>query len=222
MTTRASETRVRKRRRSVWQAFFERNSGCSGTASRTCHSPILVQRKLEQAVVGHDVSEKGKRADALMKTRARSRRCALSRSRRIRPHCCRMLRIGPDAGLRQSIWQEVSRKCRERWRTQAFGGEDRADKRRWRADRPGHTGGQWFDRARWSRSLPTARAASASKRYATSHLPGQQPSTGGHVRRLGTAEQTCRTASRTPYRYRRAFTPHSLYRTRHWRTNGHS
>lgn len=53
----------------VWQAFFERNKWIFGYGLTYVSLSNLDQRKLEQAVVGHDVSGKGKRADALMKTR---------------------------------------------------------------------------------------------------------------------------------------------------------
>lgn len=53
----------------VWQAFFERNKWIFGYGLTYVFLSSLDQRKLEQAVVGYDVSGKGKRADALMKTR---------------------------------------------------------------------------------------------------------------------------------------------------------
>jgi len=53
----------------VWQMFFERNKWIFGYGLTYVSLSNLDQRKLEQAVVGHDVSGKGKRADALMKTK---------------------------------------------------------------------------------------------------------------------------------------------------------
>jgi|SRR5271157_300142 len=53
----------------VWQAFFERNKWVFGYGLTYVFLSSLDDRKLEQIVVGHDLSERGKRADAVMKTR---------------------------------------------------------------------------------------------------------------------------------------------------------
>lgn len=53
----------------VWQSFFERNKWIFGYGLTYVFLSNLDERKLEQAVVGSDLSGKGKRADALMKTR---------------------------------------------------------------------------------------------------------------------------------------------------------
>lgn len=53
----------------VWQAFFERNKWVFGYGLTFVFLSSLDERKLEQTVVGYDFSERGKRADAVMKTR---------------------------------------------------------------------------------------------------------------------------------------------------------
>jgi hypothetical protein len=56
---------------SVWQQFFERNSWIFGYGLSYQFLTALDDRKLEQVVGGADVTNRGKRTDALMKTRAR-------------------------------------------------------------------------------------------------------------------------------------------------------
>jgi hypothetical protein len=53
----------------MWQTFFESNRWVFGYGLTYVYLTSLDQKKLEQAVVGHDPTGKGKRADALMKTR---------------------------------------------------------------------------------------------------------------------------------------------------------
>jgi len=54
----------------VWQAFFETNSWVFGYGLSYIFMDALNGRRLEQTVRGFSVAERGKRADALMKTRA--------------------------------------------------------------------------------------------------------------------------------------------------------
>ena len=53
----------------VWQVFFEANKWLFGYGLTYVYLSSLDQERLEQTVVGHDLTGKGKRADALMKTR---------------------------------------------------------------------------------------------------------------------------------------------------------
>jgi hypothetical protein len=55
---------------SVWQAFFEANPWIFGYGLSYIFMDPLSDRKLEQTVRGSSIAESGKRADALMKTRA--------------------------------------------------------------------------------------------------------------------------------------------------------
>lgn len=55
----------------LWQRFFERNTWIFGYGLSYQFLTSLDQRKLEQVVSGADVEGRGKRTDALMKTRAR-------------------------------------------------------------------------------------------------------------------------------------------------------
>jgi hypothetical protein len=54
---------------SVWQAFFEKNKWVFGYGLTYVFLSSLADRKLEQVVAGYDFSSRGKRADALMKTK---------------------------------------------------------------------------------------------------------------------------------------------------------
>jgi hypothetical protein len=53
----------------VWQDFFEQNKWIFGYGLTYLHLASLDDSKLEQVVVGYDLSGPGKRADAVMKTR---------------------------------------------------------------------------------------------------------------------------------------------------------
>jgi hypothetical protein len=53
----------------VWQAFFEQNKWIFGYGLTYLHLSSFDDSKLEQVVVGYDLSGPGKRADAVMKTR---------------------------------------------------------------------------------------------------------------------------------------------------------
>jgi len=53
----------------VWQAYFEQNKWIFGYGLTYLHLASLDDSKLEQVVVGYDLSGPGKRADAVMKTR---------------------------------------------------------------------------------------------------------------------------------------------------------
>lgn len=53
----------------VWQSFFEQNKWVFGYGLTYVFLSSLDDRKLEQVVAGYDFSSRGKRADALMKTR---------------------------------------------------------------------------------------------------------------------------------------------------------
>jgi len=53
----------------LWQAFFEKNKWVFGYGLTYVLLSSLDDRKLEQTVVGHDFSGRGKRTDALMKTK---------------------------------------------------------------------------------------------------------------------------------------------------------
>ena len=53
----------------VWQKFFEKNSWIFGYGLSYIHLSSLDDKKLEQVVHGHTVSEHGKRVDALLRTR---------------------------------------------------------------------------------------------------------------------------------------------------------
>ncbi|MEK7755655.1 MAG: Shedu immune nuclease family protein [Planctomycetota bacterium] len=53
----------------VWQKFFEKNPWIFGYGLSYIHLSTLDEKKLEQVVHGHTVSEHGKRVDALLKTR---------------------------------------------------------------------------------------------------------------------------------------------------------
>jgi len=53
----------------VWQKFFEKNPWIFGYGLSYIQLSTLDDRKLEQVVHGHTVSEHGKRVDALLKTR---------------------------------------------------------------------------------------------------------------------------------------------------------
>ena len=53
---------------SVWQYFFERNTWIFGYGLNYVFNSALDDRKLEQAVRGHDITGSGKRVDALLKT----------------------------------------------------------------------------------------------------------------------------------------------------------
>jgi len=53
----------------VWQAFFEQNKWIFGYGLTYLHLASLDDLKLEQVVVGYDLSGPGKRADAVLKTR---------------------------------------------------------------------------------------------------------------------------------------------------------
>ncbi len=53
----------------VWQTFFEKNKWVFGYGLTYVFLSSLVDRKLEQVLVGYDFTKRGKRADALMKTR---------------------------------------------------------------------------------------------------------------------------------------------------------
>ena len=53
----------------VWQAFFEQNKWIFGYGLTYLYLASLDDSKLEQVVVGYDLSGPGKRADAVMKTR---------------------------------------------------------------------------------------------------------------------------------------------------------
>jgi len=54
---------------SVWQKFFEKNPWIFGYGLSYIHLSTLDDKKLEQVVHGHTVSEHGKRVDALLRTR---------------------------------------------------------------------------------------------------------------------------------------------------------
>ncbi|UVO49154.1 DUF4263 domain-containing protein [Sphingomonas sp. SUN019] len=60
-----------KRPEDVWQTFFEANTWVFGYGLSFQFSTALDDRTLEQVVQGHRIGMAGKRADALMKTRAR-------------------------------------------------------------------------------------------------------------------------------------------------------
>jgi Domain of unknown function (DUF4263) len=53
----------------IWQAFFEANPWIFGHGLSYLFLSSLDDRKLEQIVVGHDLTGRGKRADAVMKTK---------------------------------------------------------------------------------------------------------------------------------------------------------
>lgn len=53
----------------VWQKFFEKNPWIFGYGLSYIHLSSLDDKKLEQVVHGHTVSEHGKRVDALLRTR---------------------------------------------------------------------------------------------------------------------------------------------------------
>jgi len=53
----------------VWQKFFERNKWVFGYGLTYVFLSSLDDRKLEQVIVGYDLGQRGKRADAVMKTR---------------------------------------------------------------------------------------------------------------------------------------------------------
>ena len=53
----------------VWQKFFEKNPWIFGYGLSYIHLASLDEKKLEQVVHGHSVSEHGKRVDALLKSR---------------------------------------------------------------------------------------------------------------------------------------------------------
>ncbi len=54
---------------SLWQSFFERNQWVFGYGLSYFYVTGFENRKLEQVVEGHDLINRGKRADGLMKTR---------------------------------------------------------------------------------------------------------------------------------------------------------
>lgn len=53
----------------VWQKFFEKNKWVFGYGLTYVFLSSLDNRKLEQVIVGYDIGQRGKRADAVMKTR---------------------------------------------------------------------------------------------------------------------------------------------------------
>ena len=65
------EVKVKKqcKAESVWQKFFEKNPWIFGYGLSYIHLSTLDEKKLEQVVHGHTVSEHGKRVDALLRTR---------------------------------------------------------------------------------------------------------------------------------------------------------
>lgn len=65
------EVKVRKQCKDegVWQKFFEKNPWIFGYGLSYVHLSSLDDKKLEQVVHGHTVSEHGKRVDALLRTR---------------------------------------------------------------------------------------------------------------------------------------------------------
>jgi|SRR5271157_729057 len=82
----------------VWQAFFEKNKWVFGYGLTYVFLSSLVDRKLEQVVVGYDLTTRGKRADALMKTRgAIEALCFVE----IKKHTTKLLK---DAHYRPGCW----------------------------------------------------------------------------------------------------------------------
>lgn len=65
------EVKVKKQCKdeAVWQKFFEKNPWIFGYGLSYIHLSSLDDKKLEQVVHGHTVSEHGKRVDALLRTR---------------------------------------------------------------------------------------------------------------------------------------------------------
>lgn len=55
---------------SLWQQFFEKNPWIFGYGLNYVYSAQLNERRLEQVVRGYNVSQSGKRVDALLKTKA--------------------------------------------------------------------------------------------------------------------------------------------------------
>jgi hypothetical protein len=82
----------------LWQRFFERNTWIFGYGLSYQFLTALDQRKLEQVVSGADVSERGKRTDALMKTQARINSLCLVEIKR---HDTRLLAARP---YRAAAW----------------------------------------------------------------------------------------------------------------------
>lgn len=68
---RAEQERYSCSPEALWQRFFERNTWIFGYGLSYQFLTALDQRRLEQVVSGADVGGRGKRTDALMKTRAR-------------------------------------------------------------------------------------------------------------------------------------------------------
>lgn len=64
----------------VWQKFFEKNPWIFGYGLSYIHLSALDDKKLEQVVHGHTVSEHGKRVDALSEVAELFQACASSRS----------------------------------------------------------------------------------------------------------------------------------------------
>jgi hypothetical protein len=65
---RKAELGQNKGAEAVWQNFFERNTWIFGYGLNYIFNSALDDRKLEQAVRGHDITGAGKRVDALLKT----------------------------------------------------------------------------------------------------------------------------------------------------------
>ena len=83
----------------VWQKYFENNTWIFGYGLTYQFLSGLDQRKLEQYVVGFDVSSRGKRVDALMKTRGKiSSLCFVE----IKHHNVGLMREG---SYRPGVWQ---------------------------------------------------------------------------------------------------------------------
>jgi Domain of unknown function (DUF4263) len=53
----------------LWQNFFEHNQWIFGYGLAYVHASSLTDRKLEQIIIGHDLTNSGKRSDAVMKAR---------------------------------------------------------------------------------------------------------------------------------------------------------
>lgn len=90
----------------LWQVFFETNKWVFGYGLTYLFLSGLDEKKLEQVVVGHDFMGKGKRADAILKTRgAISALCFVE----IKKHTTELLR--KNAAYRPGCWSPSDELC---------------------------------------------------------------------------------------------------------------
>jgi Domain of unknown function (DUF4263) len=85
----------------VWQSFFERNTWIFGYGLNYFLNSNLDQKKLEQVVASHDIAGRGKRVDALLKTRGLISSMSFGE---IKTHRSALLRSG-SAPYRPEAWQ---------------------------------------------------------------------------------------------------------------------